>query len=409
MSYQVCLQNSEGQARRPSNSATKVRKTKKRAVGPGAGFAFFSYRKAVQFGFLFVILFIGIKFILFVSQLERGELPSVSRPPGVEAFLPISALISLKYWLLTGILNSIHPASVILLLIVLSLALFLKKGFCSWVCPFGLLSEYLERISRFLFSRQVRPPRSVDYFLRSLKYLILGFFLWAIFVRMDVIDLARFIYSPYNRIADIKMLKFFAQMSTTTFWVLVALIVLSTLVPYFWCRYLCPYGALLGLLSVLSPFKIRRNTATCIDCRRCGRACPAGIKVEAKKAVYSDECHACFRCIDACPVQDTLSLSLPGEKGKISRLAYAAILISLFLVGTTTPRLTGHWQNSLSLEEYSYHLKRLDDPEYQHNRGQVPDYDYDAFLEQFSLPEKEKNKFKEVVFPAFPSSSDLPR
>ncbi|MGQ9578822.1 MAG: 4Fe-4S binding protein [Candidatus Aminicenantales bacterium] len=409
MSYQVCLLNLESHVRRSAYSATKVRKTKKGAIGAGAGFKFFSYRKAGQFGFLLVILFIGIKFILFVSQLERGELPSVSRPPGVEAFLPISALISLKYWLLTGILNSIHPASVIILLIVLSLALFLKKGFCSWVCPFGLLSEYLERVSWSLFRRQVRPPRSVDYFLRSLKYLILGFFLWAIFVRMGLSDLASFIYSPYNRIADIKMLEFFAEMSTTTFWVLVALVLLSALIPYFWCRYLCPYGALLGLLSLLSPFKIRRNQATCIDCSRCGRVCPAGIKVEAKKSVYSDECHACFRCIDACPVQDALSFSLPGEKKKISRLAYAGILIFLFLVGTTIPRLTGHWHNSLSPEEYSYHIERLDEPEYQHNRGQVPDYDYDVFLKQFSLPEKEKNKFKEVVFPSFPSIGDLPR
>lgn len=210
------------------------------------GFKVAPYRKAVQFGFLFITLFIGVKFILFVSQLERGELPSVSRPPGVEAFLPISALISLKYWLLTGILNSIHPTSVILLLIVLSSALLLKKGCCSWVCPFGLLSEYLERINLFLFRRKVSPPRPIDYFFRSFKYLILSFFLWAIFARMGLSDLASFIYSPYNRIADIKMLKFFAAMSTTTFCVLVALVLLSTLIPYFWCRYLFLFKVVIG-------------------------------------------------------------------------------------------------------------------------------------------------------------------
>ncbi len=409
MSQEAELLGSMPQTKPASFKVAKGRKAQTRAVARATGFRVAPYRKAVQYGFLLVILFIGLKFILFVSQVERGVPPTVSRPPGVEAFLPISALISLKYWMLTGVLNSIHPASVIILLIVLFTALFLKKGFCSWVCPFGLLSEYLERINRFLFKRQVRPPRSIDYFLLSFKYLILGFFLWAIFVKMGVTDLARFIYSPYNRVADVKMLKFFAAMSTTTFWVLVALVVLSVLLPYFWCRYLCPYGALLGLLSLLSPLKIRRNPTTCIDCRRCGQVCPAGIKVEIKKAVYSDECHACFRCVDACPVRDTLFLSITREKGKLPRLAYAIIIVSLFLVGTTIPRLTGHWQNSLSLEEYSYHLERLDEPEYQHNRGQVPDYDYNSFLRQFPLPEKEKKKLEKTMIESSPSLNDLTR
>jgi len=47
---------------------------------------------------------------MFVNQLEDGMWPTVSRPPGIEAFLPISSLISLKYWLVTGIFNPIHPS-----------------------------------------------------------------------------------------------------------------------------------------------------------------------------------------------------------------------------------------------------------------------------------------------------------
>jgi hypothetical protein len=67
-------------------------------------------RKIVQYSFLALIVLIGVQFALFVNQLEKGLLPTVTRPPGIEGFLPISSLISFKYWLVTGIFNPIHPS-----------------------------------------------------------------------------------------------------------------------------------------------------------------------------------------------------------------------------------------------------------------------------------------------------------
>jgi len=332
------------------------------------------YRRLVQFGFLAVTIWIGIKFVIFVHQLETGQPVTVSRPPGVEAFLPIASLMSLKYWLETGVFNMIHPSGLVLLLIIMATGLFLKKGFCGWVCPIGLLSEYLEKIHVFIFGKKLKLPKWLDYPLRSLKYLLLLFFVWAI-LQMDVLSLQKFLYSPYNRVADIKMLKFFAEMSGLTARVLIGLVLLSILIRHFWCRYLCPYGAFLGALSWLSPLKVHRNTNTCIDCEKCTQACPANIKVHKENVVMSDECNACLQCIDACPVSDTLYMSVTNRKGKIPRKAYAAILVALFLVGTTIARVVGVWQNKITVEEYRYHVKHLHDPLYYHNRGQVPDYD----------------------------------
>ncbi len=338
------------------------------------------YRKMVQFGFLAVILWIGLEFVLFVSQLEKGGTPSISsRPPGVEGFLPISGLIGLKYWLLAGILNKIHPASVVLLLIILITAIFLKKGFCSWVCPIGLLSEWLAKLHRIIFKGYNFLPKWLDYPLRSLKYLLMIFFVWAVFWGMNTIDLQRFIYSPYNKVVDIKMLDFFMDISSLTFWVLAALLVLSIIFPYFWCRFLCPYGALLGSLSWLSPLKIRRNAESCIDCNLCTKVCPSNIKVHKSNTVFSDECHSCFRCVDACPVKDTLYLSATKSRLKLSGKVYALIIVSLFLIGTAIARLGGYWQTSIPIEEYKYHISHINEPAYHHNRGKVPDYDPDQF------------------------------
>lgn len=334
-----------------------------------------SVRMIVQGAFLAIVLMIGAEFTVFVWQLERGVEPTVVRPPGVEAFLPISALISLKYWVLTGHFNRIHPSGLVLLLIICATSLLLKRGFCSWVCPFGLLGDCMEKLHRAVLGRRLSLPRILDYPLRSLKYLLLLFFVWAIFVRMDVVQLDRFINSPYNRIADVKMLKFFASPSQTTLVAIAVLTGLSLVVPFFWCRYLCPYGAMLGAMSIFSPFKIRRDGDTCTGCEKCSRVCPARVKVHTARTVRSDECHACLRCVSVCPVDRTLRFSAVRGRVRLTRPAYAAALILLFVGGTFIARLAGRWHNAISAGEYRIHVMHLTHPYYRHNAGTVPDYD----------------------------------
>jgi polyferredoxin len=338
------------------------------------------YRKIIQYLFLATVVLIGIQFTVFVNQLESGTVPTVSRPPGIEAFLPISSLISLKYWLVTGIFNPIHPSGLIIFLMALLTALLLKRGFCSWICPFGLLTEYLNRLHQFIFRKNLSVPAWLDYPLRSLKYLLLAFFLWAIVLNMNAAALDYFIYSPYNMVADIKMLYFFSDITPFAFWVLVALVVLSILVRNFWCRYLCPYGALLGVFSFLSILKVRRNEASCTNCQKCTRACPVDIKVHKTACVLSDECHACLKCVAVCPERDTLYISATRSNGVVKPLAYAVILCMLFAGGSLVGRLTGKWQTAISNYEYLFHIKNIDMPFYQHNRGQTPAYNKEAWL-----------------------------
>jgi len=338
------------------------------------------YRKIVQFLFVALVVLIGVQFALFVDQLDKELLPTITRPPGIEAFLPISSLISFKYWLVTGVFNPIHPAGLIIFLIILSTALLLKRGFCSWVCPFGLLTEYLNQLHRLIFRKDIKVPRWLDYPLRSLKYLLLFFFIWAIMIKMNARDLDYFIYSPYNMVADIKMLYFFKNISALAFWVLVILFVLSILIRNFWCRYLCPYGALLGAVSFVSIFKIHRKENTCTQCRQCTRICPADIKVHKASGVISDECHACFKCVAVCPEKDTLYFSSGPRSGILRPLVYAAVICLLFAGGSVVGRLTGRWQTSISNYEYAFHIAHLDTPFYQHNRGQVPVYNKQAWM-----------------------------
>lgn len=331
-------------------------------------------RLCVQVLSLVTILWIGIQFYLWVEAMQHGRMEG-TRPPGVEGFLPISALISLRYLFLNGEASRIHPAGLVLLVLILANGLLLKRSFCSWICPVGTISESLATAGRALTRRRLRLPRVLDVPLRGIKYLLLAFFLYAVFVQMAPGEVSRFLNSPYNKVADIKMLQFFAHPSPLTVKVLLVLTATSILVPYFWCRYLCPYGAFLAFLSLFSPVKIRRDPISCIDCGLCAKACPSHLKVDKLVRVDSDECTGCVSCVASCPVPIALGLGLPGKKRRtLSPALYAALLFGLFFGGIGVARLAGYWRTEITAAEYQRRIAEIDNPRYSHARGQVPAY-----------------------------------
>lgn len=316
------------------------------------------YRHSFQGAFFILNLWLGAKFYFWVRQFENGVIDaSLRRPAGVEGWLPIAGLMNLKYWLLSGTIPQVHPAALFLLLTFLAMAFLFRKAFCSWLCPIGTISEYLWRAGKKTFKRNFYLPRWLDLPLRGLKYFLLGFFLWAIST-MSVVGIRDFMLSPYGLIADVKMLNFFRHIGETGLIVLSVFVVASVFVPNFWCRFLCPYGALLGLTSWLSPSRIRRNTETCIDCAKCAKACPASLPVDKLVQIRSVECTGCLECVAVCPAEDALALSLPKiiaekpQRAAIPAWAMAAGIAVLFLGVAGFAKATGHWESAIPASVY---------------------------------------------------------
>jgi polyferredoxin len=266
-------------------------------------------------------------------------------------------------WFQSGSLNSIHPAATVLLLIGLSLAFLLRKSFCSWICPVGTLSEALARGGRRLFGRNFRVWTWADYLLRSIKYLLFAFFAWNI-LTMGAVGLRAFLDSPYNRVADLKMGLFFVHLSVTAALVLAVLVVGSVLVQGFWCRYLCPYGALLGLFSAISPTRVRRDPQSCIDCGLCDRICMARLPVSRQRDVLSPECTGCLDCVAVCPVGEALTVR-SGTK-RMRSWVFALGVVLVFTLAYLGARVSGHWQNEIGDEEYVRRVQQIHDPGYGH-------------------------------------------
>lgn len=314
-------------------------------------------RFAVQALFAALNVWIGVQFYLWVRFYERGGVGlQVPRPAGAEGWLPIAGLMNFKYLLVTGRVPAIHPAALFLFMAFLLMSVAAKKAFCSWLCPVGTLSEQLWKLGRRLVRRNLRLPRWLDIPLRGLKYVLLGFFVFII-GSMSAETLEEFMHTPYGLIADVKMLNFFREMSATAAVVVLALVLLSLLIENVWCRYLCPYGALMGLASLLSPLKIRRNASACIDCAKCAHACPAALPVDKLVQIRSVECTACMACIAACPAEGALRFALPAGREPaaaqpryrraVTPLAMVALLACIFFGFILFARATNHWQTNL--------------------------------------------------------------
>ena len=129
----------------------------------------------------------------------------------------------------------------------------------------------------------------------------------------------------------------------------------SIFVQNFWCRYLCPYGAFLGLVSLFSPARITRNADTCIDCAKCAKACPSALPVDKLVQIRSAECTGCLECVAVCPAKDTLTLSVPvglRKRRAIPAWSMAAGIAIIFFGLVGYAKFTGHWNTDLPKQVY---------------------------------------------------------
>jgi polyferredoxin len=309
-------------------------------------------RILVQCSFLVFMIWLGINFYRFVNTVSAGVTESIpARPDGIDGFLPISGLLGTAYWVKGGEINSIHPAAVIIFVTVILLSLLLRRSFCSWICPVAVISESAWKGGFRLMRRNLRLPVWLDFILRGIKYLLLVLFVYFIAIAMSLDDLFIFIQSDYHKIADVRLLNFFLHISPLVMGIMLVLVALSVVLQNPFCRYLCPYGALLGLVATLSPLRVTRNTERCVSCGVCSKVCPTYIDVMHKTSVNSPECIACWRCISHCRFNEALSMravrrfSVPG-------FIFAALVVLLFSGGIMIGKLSGHWHSSISLQEY---------------------------------------------------------
>lgn len=252
-------------------------------------------RRLVQLGFAAFIL---------IAAVRHNTVGDAAGASSVDALCPFGGLETLWTRLTTGrLIAKTHPSNLVLGAGLLVATLLAGGAFCGWICPLGSLQDLLTGIRRRLRLPELKVPEKLDRVLTWGRYVVLAVILYG------SISTAKMVFADYDPYRTLFSLGWLYEFNLAEAWPAYA-IALSVLagaffVPRLWCRYLCPLGGAISLVSRISFLRIRRNANTCIDCKKCDRTCPVKVPVSTASSV-THECIGCLQCVEACPVKDTL-------------------------------------------------------------------------------------------------------
>jgi polyferredoxin len=260
------------------------------------------------------IFFLTLFFVLLgmTTQSLLGGYP-------VSIFLEADPLVALATMLSTGTLYMGLAWAVL----IVAITLVFGRIFCSWMCPLGILNQLAAAIFPKKRSDEEKMAKNRPRELYDFKYYILFFLLVsAAFGSLQIglldpicLTIRSFSTSIFPASHELYP-ALYPQLNFNWGWVIggifIAILLANRIIPRFWCRVLCPLGALLGVISSFSLFRITRNLDACTNCNKCVEVCEGAAEPQA--TTKQSECLMCFNCIADCP-HDALSYSFmpPAE------------------------------------------------------------------------------------------------
>ncbi len=315
-------------------------------------------RHLIQWGALLAI-------IIFMTKIFGNE------NPDCEAYCPFGGLQTIGSFLVNNSLACSMTATQIMMGVVLAIGVILfSKLFCGYLCPLGWATEYIGKLRKKLKIKEITINYGsvADKVLRLFKYVLL---FWIFYMTVSSSELFCKNFDPYYATATGFKGELTLWMSLIAFGVF---IIGNLFVKMFWCKYICPLGAisnifkyaitfvvlvgifalinfaglsvswvyLLGAASIIGYLwevfyleakvfpllKVVRSEEKCTDCGVCAKRCPYGINVDEVNSVKNVDCNLCGECISSCNFD---ALTFGGKKS--FRWLPAILTVVLFAVG----------------------------------------------------------------------------
>ncbi len=301
-------------------------------------------RRALQTFFLLLFLYLFIVTAFYPINETGGP---------VTFFFNIDPLVLVTTWIAAHTV----PATLLLALITLAVTLLFGRWFCGWVCPFGVLhnlmtgmrarkmkilmaqGEYTPAqrtkyyiltafiVCAFLGLNQIGWLDPFSFFYRSLATAVFPAVNWALKEWFTWVYMADPGVGPIRATAVTEpvyevLRNHFLALEQPVYsgglfiGVLFAVIVgLNFYRPRFWCRYICPLGALLGVVGKNPLVRVKTDPEACNDCNLCLTDCQGGANPQGEKPWRPSECFYCFNCKDACHTKAvTIEFDIPGKE-----------------------------------------------------------------------------------------------
>ena len=272
-------------------------------------------RYIVQAFFFALIAFISVNHTLA----ETGQAVPFVSSASLHALCPFGGVETIYQFATTGtFVQKIHNSAFILMGIGFLLAILFGPVFCGWVCPLGTVQEWFAGIGRKIFKRRRYNhfiPAKIDRYLRYLRYLVLA---WVIYMTASTSTLFFSAYDPYYALFNF----WSSELAVDGLIVLGVTLLASLFIDRPWCKYACPYGAVLGITNLFRIFSIHRVASTCKLDGACDITCPMNINVSSKDIVRDHQCISCLECTSEarCPVASTVVFSAGKPKPVVKDL-----------------------------------------------------------------------------------------
>ena len=324
-----------------------------------------------------------IFFLLFMFLLLRTEFRGSLRGAGSEVRLPYPVQMFFQIDPLVALTNALSSRALyrglLWSLLILIPTLFLGRFFCGWICPlgsihhfFGSLRSERKRGKQLLESNRYKRWQTTKYYLlivvlvaaifgsglvgwldpfsflvRSLGLSVLPTTNYALTAALSAIEHSRFAAiqtagSILHFILGSLLLSFKQPYFRQGFFlglIFVFLLVLNFRITRFWCRALCPLGALLGLVSRWSILGLVKTPENCKDCNRCLLRCQGGDDPIGGVPWRQAECHLCLNCVDECPEHGLKFKFFPKQETVGANLQRRKVLTGLAAGATVVPLL----------------------------------------------------------------------
>lgn len=290
----------------------------------------------------------------------------------VNWFLEMDPLAAIGVWLATGE----WYRGMLWAVAVLILTFFLGRVFCGWICPLGALHQFFGWLGRTGRKAKVKREKNRPRWGRSIKYYILAVFLAAALLSRwftespgalltGLLDPIPLVYRSVNLtllpLTGVGAMPRGYDGAALIGLFFLTLLLLNLWIPRFFCRFMCPLGALLGVCSRLAVWRVGKTHEDCSHCKRCEWDCEGACEPDGR--IEIPECVMCMNCLKSCPDNVLTFQARPSAGGEelqpdVSRRGFLASLAGGALA-VPVLRLTGalgeNWNSGIIRPPGSLH------------------------------------------------------
>ena len=181
---------------------------------------------------------------------------------------------------------------------VMLLTIVMGRWFCGWLCAFGAYNDLVYFISKKLFKTKFKVDEKVDSILKYAKYVVLVFIIIISWTMGSSILESTSPWDVFGQITDISNV--FSSLLIGLI-LLILITIGAAFIERFFCRYLCPLGAIFSIISKIGIVKINKPKNDCGKCRACTVNCSMGLNLYKVNGARGGDCINCLKCTEVCP------------------------------------------------------------------------------------------------------------